>query len=437
MIILHFLPRNKMLRAFISYTRYSINMARIPDIGFGHISIKALKEKWDKNQILINEEYQRSEMWKPYQKRDLIDSIVKGFSIGTLVVWKNRENKLEILDGQQRIKTILRFLDNEFRSNFNKKYSELSTTVQSEIEGYSIYYLRLKSDLGEDQVSDIFTRLQEGTPLNVAEKVNAFRGKFRKTFIKSFFDNNTFFGRMRNFRFRARFLAAQFLLLELETNFEKKIFPGMSHLNFKRINAKYKPQIPSKKINFYNNNIKFLGTFLYNEVRAIPFRDWITFYLLASFLRKKQANQIGLGIYFHEFVLEFMKNLTSFSIYESTPPKGMSKKLFKKYLAYKQFGRKATVADSIEKRFKIVSSEYKKMFPKIKYKDTIKLFNDEQKVIVYFKQNGLCAICENPLDFSKSEAHHKYERGRGGPTKIYNAQIVHHKCHVKFHKSRR
>jgi len=359
-------------------------MGRVPDIEFDHFSIKELKERWDKGQILINTEYQRSEIWKPYQRRDLIESIMKGFSIGVLVVWKNRDGKFEILDGQQRIKTIIRFLNDEFKNNENKKFSELTTTEQSEIEGYSIYYLRLKSDLSEEQISDIFTRLQEGTPLNIAEKVNAFRGKFRESFMEAFTKNTRFFGKVKNYRFRARFLAAQFLLLELETNFDKMIFPNMKYLDFKKVNEKYKEKIPKKKLRMYNTYINFLGTFLYNEIRAISYRDWISLYLLASYLHKKQAKTEGLGIYFRKFALEFLKNLTSFSIYDTSPPEGMDPKLFKKYMKYKQFGRRATLSDSIEKRFRIILSEYKRIFPSIKYKDKIRLFNEEQKIKINF-----------------------------------------------------
>jgi len=412
-------------------------MARMPNIDFKHFSIKEVKELWKNEKIFINKEYQRSIIWKPRQRKDLIESIMKGYAMGVLVIWKNREEKFEILDGQQRIRTVTDFLDDKFKNNDNKKFSELTITEQSEIEGYSIYYLQLKSDLTEEQISDTFTRLQEGTPLNTAEKVNAFRGKFRESFIEAFFKNTIFFEKVRNYRFRARFLAAQLLLLELETNFDKKLFPNMSYMDFKRANEKHKKEIPKKKLKMYNTYINFLGTFLYNEIRAISYRDWISLYLLTSYLHKKQANKEGLGIYFRKFALEFLKNLTSFTIYDASPPSGMDPKLFKKYMEYKQFGRKATLPDSIEKRFKTILSEYKRIFPTIKYKDKIRLFNEEQKIKVYFKQKCLCAFCGKSLKFEKAECHHKYEHSKGGPTKIYNLQLVHPKCHKKIHKMKK
>lgn len=406
----------------------------MPPLRSDHFSIEEMIELWNKGKILINQEYQRSEVWKPFQKRDLIDSIMKGFFIGILVIWKNKEGKLEILDGQQRIKTIINFVNDKGTNGEGKKFSELSTTEKSEIKGYSIYYVELKSALDEEEVADIFTRLQEGTPLNTPEKVNAFRGEFRNSFMEIFKNNDIFFQKVPNYRFRARFLAAQFLLLELESNYDRTRFPGMRYIDFKRVNEKYKKRVPHRVLKLCNGYIKFLGMFLHDQISAISYRDWVSFYLLASYLHKKQANKEGLGIYFKKFAMEFLRNLTSFSIYDKSPPRGMPLPLYKKYMDYKQSGRKATLPDSIEKRFKIILGEYKRIFPSIRYKDTNRLFNEEQKIRIYFKQRGLCPICGKSLNFNRAQCHHRKEFSKGGQTKIGNAQMVHPSCHEKLHK---
>jgi hypothetical protein len=410
-------------------------MAPVPEIDFDHFSIKDLKIRWNKGKIHINKEYQRSYIWKLYQQKDLIESIMKGYSIGVLVVWENRDGQFELIDGQQRIRTILNYLgEKPFKNNDNKTFDELSITERSEIEGYGVYYLKLKSSLTDNQVSDIFTRLQEGTPLNIAEKVNALRGRFKEIFMDSFSKNKILFGKLENYRFRARLLAAQFLLLELETDFDKKIFPNMTYLDFKRANEKYE-EMSERKISIYNRNLSNLGMFLHNQIAAIKYRDWISLYLLCSFLYKKQADLEGLGIYLRDFTIEFMKNLTSFSIYDISPPAGMNKKLFKGYMNYKEIGRQATKSNSIEGRFNFILSEYNRIFPKIKYKDENRLYNEEEKVKIYFKQNCLCAPCGKPLDFEKAVCHHKEDHSKGGLTRIENGQMVHSKCHEEIHKA--
>ena len=332
------------------------------------MSTEELKKLWETNEILINEEYQRSFVWKPKQKRALIDSISKGYSIGVIVIWKTKKDQLEVLDGQQRIRTIIEYLSNQFPNNEGKKFSELRITEQSEIKGYSVYYLELKSHLTEAEVSDIFTRLQEGTPLNVAEKVNAFHGAFRDSFIRLFNDVTALFSKIRNYRFRGRLLAAQFLLLELETDFEKLIFPNLSYLQFKNVSENHRKNVNAEKFNRCRSIVQFLANSLGNQLIGIPIRDLISLYILASYLHKEQADISALAADFQQFASEFMDNIKMFSIYDVAPPQGMEPYLFDKYKEYKEHGRKATVGKSIEHRFWFALEEYRRLYPGTKFK---------------------------------------------------------------------
>jgi len=347
-------------------------MAGPPHLESDFMSVEALKELWDQNKIKINDQYQRSYIWKPQQKRDLIDSILKGFSTGVLVVWMNKEDQMEILDGQQRVKTFVGFLNNKFENNNEQKFNKLSTTDQSEIKGYRVYYLKLKSHLNDEEISDIFTRLQEGTPLNIAEKVNAFHGAFRNGFMDGFNKNYLqLFSRVRNYRFRGRFLSAQFLLLELESDFDRVIFPNMRYRDFKDVNGKYKNSLPQDKSQNCHKVMEFLGKCIHNQLESIQPRDIISIYLLVSYLQKKIKDTINLETNIQKFVSEFSNTLNKFSIYDINPPSGMDVDTFAKYKDYKEQGRKATSSDSIEKRFTFILSEYKNMFPNEPVKEEI------------------------------------------------------------------
>jgi len=408
-------------------------MPNIPNLGFVHFSVSEFLDMYNSDKILINKEYQRSFIWKLAQRRGLITSIMKGYSMGVLVVWENRHGQLEILDGQQRVRTIALYLKGKFRNENGKRFFELNKTEQAEIQAYSVCCIKLLTSLNEEQISDTFTRLQEGTPLNTPEKVNAFRGLFRKSYMFLFESNQKFFGRTKNHRFRARFLAAQFLLLEIKSNFSSRLFPSMKYEDFKNVNQEYKETIPRRPIGECHRNIDFLGTYLFNEIGAISFRDWISLYLLISYLSKKKAYEDGFGLHFRKFTLRFMKKLTSFSIYDLVPPKDMDKKTFDRFMRYKQFGRQATNSESIRKRFNIIIYEFNQFHP-LKDKDPVRLFNEEEKIRAYFKQNGLCAHCGDALDFNKAVCHHKDEHAKGGPTKIENAKMVHPKCHEEIHQ---
>jgi hypothetical protein len=85
----------------------------------------------------------------------------------------------EIVDGQQRIRSIVEFANNEFvlnnkSDNFKgKKYSELADEVQQAFLGYSLTTEQLLNAT-DDDVIDIFARLNSYTvALNAAEKRHA------------------------------------------------------------------------------------------------------------------------------------------------------------------------------------------------------------------------------------------------------------------------
>jgi hypothetical protein len=140
-------------------------------------------------------DYQREEVWTKYQKQLLVDTIFRGYDIPKLYfVITSPENgeivKYRIADGQQRVKTILSFLKNEFKTfsdsddcKFenqeeivaNKTFESFSEDLQEHILSQEIDVVELKN-YTEDEEKDIFTRMQMGTPLNAAEKRRGYSG---------------------------------------------------------------------------------------------------------------------------------------------------------------------------------------------------------------------------------------------------------------------
>ena len=66
-----------------------------------------------KKKLVINEEYQRSDVWKKPKKQLLIDSLLNDYDIGSIIL-RQKNNKWEILDGQQRLKSILLWKPKDF-----------------------------------------------------------------------------------------------------------------------------------------------------------------------------------------------------------------------------------------------------------------------------------------------------------------------------------
>ena len=268
----------------------------------------------------------------------------------------NDNGQFEILDGQQRLLTIKKYLNDELNLDRIeiKPYSKLDEQDKMFLNAYSIGYLKLKSHNPETKEEDIiqtFLRLQEGSPLNKAEKINAHRGAFKDAF-KEIRDSHNIFNYLGNDkRFRLRILCAELLHLELESDLKHSKFPGLELATLKSTCSKYEREISKTKLKFFKANLDYLQHSLNFLLTAITPRDIIPFYLLVSYLRKYKADNSNLKNELSSFCADFLQNINSFSVYDTTPPDGMDEDEFSDYLKYKSEGRKATSSDSIEFRF--------------------------------------------------------------------------------------
>lgn len=144
---------------------------------------------------------------------------MNSYSIGVLVLCINDNKLFEILDGQQRLLTINKYLNGSLNLKGTDliPYKDLNEEDKIFLDAYSVGYLKLKSHNTETKEEDIiqtFLRLQEGSPLNKAEKLNAHKGKFKDTFREIRETHKIFDFPGGDHRFRLRPLCAEFLFLE-------------------------------------------------------------------------------------------------------------------------------------------------------------------------------------------------------------------------------
>jgi len=414
----------------------------VPDIAFDKFVIAECPDLFSKNKIVINEEYQRGDIWKQTQKVELIRSIVSRYSIGVLVLFINEQGKYEILDGQQRLLTIKQYLVGKLDLSQADitPYEELTVQEKALLDAYCIFYLRLKShdpDSKEEDIVQTFLRLQEGTPLNKAEKINARRGMFKDTF-KSISQTHPIFSLLgKDKRFRFRQLAAEMLTLELEGDFKNILFPDLGLPTLIATVDKYKKSISDNKLKFFRGNLDYLYNSLNILLTAFKPAELITFYLLVSYLRRHKADNANLINELSAFCRDFLENLNRFSMYDTKPPRGMTRQEFDTYLTYKLLAKKMTLADSIKARFNILLSEFKRVQPFIE-KDEKRLHDIEQKRTLYFRQKGICPECKKPMQFDKSSAHHIVAHSVGGRTDdLSKAVLLHVRCHERIEKTKK
>jgi hypothetical protein len=141
-------------------------------------------EEWNDTDLLdLSPEFQRRSVWKQSAKSYLIDTVLRGRPIPKIIFTQQltgRRNVRTVVDGQQRLRSILEYLSDAFPVSkaHNKElagryFSELSDEQQREFRKYEIG-VDLLFDVTYEDMLDIFTRLNAYTvPLKREEKLNA------------------------------------------------------------------------------------------------------------------------------------------------------------------------------------------------------------------------------------------------------------------------
>jgi hypothetical protein len=385
------------------------------------------------NKIIYNTEFQRGEVWDLSRKQKLIDSILRGYNINTIYLRQLSDGRYECLDGQQRLKTILKeFLNDKFPINpkitpeFNREtyFSELPEFLKSKIRNYSIYAIIFYTDKDEETCK-IFLRLQEGLPLNSAEKLNAIMGFLRNEIVK--LAKHPFMKKVsiRDYRFTHRYLLAQAYLLTLRNQICDVKFRNLQEMYNTYKNARA-PQLVSntvkKVLNFLDREFgEDAGVIKYNA-------DFISLYLLAKHLFDNYAiasEKVGLKEFFITFSIK-VGEVESSEIEENAP-----------YYDYKTYRKtSADSRNSIERRFNIILSKFLEFNPKLQPKDPERNFNYWEKLAIYWRDKGICQLkiaenCKGRTSFEEGTADHRVPHSRGGSTTVENGQWVCIPCNLK------
>lgn len=145
-----------------------------------------------RGRININAEYQRGKVWSMPQQQLLIDSILRGFDLPKIFLRKlpdGSELLFDVVDGVQRLTSIWCYLADEYSlpesseypglgSVGGKSWSELSQEAKDRLEFAKVTITEIKTAENED-IHELFQRLQKGEPLNAAEKRNSKAGPVR------------------------------------------------------------------------------------------------------------------------------------------------------------------------------------------------------------------------------------------------------------------
>lgn len=382
-----------------------------------------------KNRIDTNPDFQRPPVWSRSQKQLLIDTILRGYDVPKLYWRKVASNpdRYDVVDGQQRLRAVFEYQAGEFslpeETNLidgvdlsKMKYSDLPDELRLRFDTYSLDVIVL-SDTDEDEVREMFLRLQNGTTLKAQERRNAMPGQMRD-FVRqlaghAFFQNCAF----ANSRYTFDLVAAQMTAIELNG--------GPCNVKNANLNAMYEQHrdfdANSVKARKIRRVLDYLQQTFPNKTPELERYSVISLYSLVSHCIERYVVQNRCAD-LRDWFIEFEAKRAS---EESLPEDKRDPEL----LAYKDRTSHSTDAqDSIGWRQDFMLRKFFESVPDIEPKDNQRLFSHEQRLAIFRIDKGFCQVklkCDGiKCEWDAWEADHILPWSKGGKTVVSNGQVA-------------
>lgn len=386
-------------------------------------------------------DYQRPPVWSRKQKQLLMDTILRNYDIPKFY-WRQvakRPNGIEyeVIDGQQRLRAIWEFVNGEYALAKDAdpingtpvaglKYADLPMDILDQFETYSLDVVIVtdaQEDAHEEEVRDMFLRLQNGTTLKAQEKRNAMSGAMgdfiRKIARHPLFENCKF----SNSRFTYDHVAAQCVLLELEG--------GPANVKDSDLNRMYEAHRAfdpngaiAKKV---RKTFDFLLAAFPEKTPELERYNVISLYCMASTLIDGYVSRDlpkPLADWFIGFEAERRAN-------EQLPEDERDLALTE----YRRLTSQSTDAEeSIRARVELLEKRFFLAVPDIEPIDPTRDFTHEQRLAIYRRDGGICQVrikCDGAkVGWENWHADHIIAHTNGGKTTVANGQLACVPCNL-------
>ena len=380
--------------------------------------------------INTNPDYQRPSVWTKTQKQLLIDSILRDYDIPKIYLHKKDENNYDVVDGQQRIRTIWDFYDDKFTlpkdadkvngiEVANKKYSELDCEVSDIIDSYNLDFVVLDNK-NDDEIREMFLRLQNGTSLKAQEKRNAIPSKMRD-FVKKVANHDFFYKvNFNNSRFTYDLIAAQMCLLAINGN--------ICNIKDKDLNAMYWDRkdfdencIEAKKI---FKILKYLNEMFESKAPELKRYSVISLFILIMDMLPNydiKGREKEIGKWFINF--EYRRSLD-----EQKPADEQDARML---IYHEKTSNSSDTYDSLAYRHNYLKEDLIANVPNLPLLDIKRNFDDAQRQVIYRRDKGVCKCCGKKCEWNEWEADHILPWSHGGKTEVENGQVLCSSCNSK------
>lgn len=126
-------------------------------------TIKDLVDTYAAEKLILNPPYQRKFIWSLGDQRTLIDSILKGHPIPNFFFLEKKDGVFEIVDGQQRTRTIIGFYNQLFTSFDNKLFD---SSIHKNFLSYK-FPVTILSDIQPSESIEEFYSMVNGSGIHL------------------------------------------------------------------------------------------------------------------------------------------------------------------------------------------------------------------------------------------------------------------------------
>ncbi|MFH0734213.1 MAG: DUF262 domain-containing protein [bacterium] len=389
-----------------------------------------------RSRIDTNPDYQRPSVWSTSQKQLLMDSILRGYDIPKFYLRKISSNpdKYEVVDGQQRLRAIWGYINGEYRLSKEideingfviegKYYTELPDEIRSDFDVYAIDIIII-SNSDEEEVREMFLRLQNGTTLKAQEKRNAMPGQMRN-FVKSLVQHNFFYKTVNfaNRRFTHDHVAAQMCLIELNGQ--------ICNIKDKDLNKMYEENVvfddKSSKARKIKKVLDYLSLVFPDKTPELERYNVISLYIMISALLEKYV------IYNREN--EIRDWFILFEQYRRDQARLPEEDVEPELVSYhEKISHSTDASDSLEARDTYLKRKLFEKIPNIEQKDDQRIFDHQQRLAIYRRDQGLCHLkikCDGKkCEWDNWHADHIVSWSHGGKTTVENGQVACVECNI-------
>jgi len=412
-------------------------------------TVHRLNQLYTRGDLDIRPPYQRQNVWGDKEKQTLIESIRMEYPMGILLLDEHQEPtargntryRYDVVDGQQRCTTLFEYINGagdwtrrRVRGLTFVRYNDLDADVQDLVDNYQVPVCILRGCSDED-IREIFVRIQLGRALVPAEKIRALNTPYRDV-LTELAEHRLFelFGGTWKTRDSNWFLAGSaFMAVYRGNNFIRQEYLNTDA--FLRDRTTYDASKSRRVCDSTKRLLNLMREILINADNEEPlftkkladrgtrFAKW-TFTVTAVLHGTYTTTGAELGIaramlsYWHKAIEE-----------EGTDEE-------EQYLRTGRTGRVDTLPtrrciDQLLTRV-ILEANLDPIDPQ-------RDFNQAQREEIFSRSSGVCQFirqdgnrCPNPISASYFHADHIRAHSRGGPTSVENGRALCRGCNLSI-----